>query len=114
MKKSNLWSWVYIPMEAAREKAKEGNLDYFGSLDSKALESIVESTDEDDRTLLHTAVSSGSAELVQFLVGIAPKEMVNHEDDEVIMIITGIRQLGNASAACQSESDAYSKITLMQ
>ncbi|GAX80562.1 hypothetical protein CEUSTIGMA_g7999.t1 [Chlamydomonas eustigma] len=69
-------------MNKAVEAAREGNLALFQSIDG--LESLLSKVDEDGRSLLHTACTSGSLELVKFIVDRSGKKssLANTEDDE--------------------------------
>ena len=70
-------------MERAAEACRAGNLEYMSTVDAKDLERLISRTDEDDRSLLHSAASSGSAPLVDFLISQGASPMVNRQDEEV-------------------------------
>ena len=55
-------------MEKAAEQAREGNLQFFLGLPDQELRRLSGKVDDDGRTLLHSACSSGSLQLVQHLV----------------------------------------------
>ena len=63
------------------EKARRGNLAFFESLDDTELQNLSRDWDDDGRTLLHTACSSGNASLVRLLLGASEAEAVNRVDD---------------------------------
>lgn len=69
-------------MDKAAENARNGDLSFFESLDGAELSRLVKRTDEDGRSLLHAAASSGNLQLVQFLLDKGCREMVNTQDDE--------------------------------
>lgn len=68
-------------MERAAEACRAGNLEYISTV--RDLQRLVERTDEDGRSLLHAAASSGSAPLLDFLVSQGAGPMVNRQDEEV-------------------------------
>jgi ankyrin repeat protein len=70
-------------MERACREAREGNLEYISSISDQELGRLINSTDEDGRTLLHAACSSGSILLFNFLVERGAAKTVNVSDDEV-------------------------------
>jgi 26S proteasome non-ATPase regulatory subunit 10 len=55
-------------MERAAEAAREGDLHFFRGMSPDDLRRMCCKKDEDGRTLLHSAVTSGSLGLVQFLI----------------------------------------------
>jgi 26S proteasome non-ATPase regulatory subunit 10 len=69
-------------MDKAAEKARTGDLSFFETLDGAELSRLVKRTDEDGRSLLHSAATSGNLQLVQFLLDNGCREMVNTQDDE--------------------------------
>ncbi len=69
-------------MDKASEKARDGELSYFETLDGAELSRLVKRTDDDGRSLLHAAASSGNLQLVQLLFDKGGHEMVNIQDDE--------------------------------
>ena len=71
-------------MERAAEACREGNLEYISTVDAGDLQRLISRTDEDGRSLLHAAASSGSAPLLDFLVERGGSPMVNKQDDEVL------------------------------
>lgn len=70
-------------MDKAAERARQGDLSYFESLGTAELERLSTRKDEDGRSLLHTAASSGSLELVELIAGHGGRALVNDKDDEV-------------------------------
>lgn len=70
-------------MERAAEEARAGNLAYISSLPAEDLARLLQRVDEDGRTLLHAACTSGSLNLVQFLLERGAASAVNQLDEEV-------------------------------
>lgn len=70
-------------MERASEACRDGNLEFISTLADRDLHSLITRTDEDGRSLLHAAASSGSAPLLDFLVERGAGPMVHKQDDEV-------------------------------
>lgn len=70
-------------MERAAEEARAGNLAYISSLPAEDLSRLLQRVDEDGRTLLHAACTSGSLHLVQFLLERGAASAVNQLDEEV-------------------------------
>lgn len=70
-------------MERAAEACREGNLEYISTVDASDLQRLILRTDEDGRSLLHAAASSGSTPLLDFLVERGASPVVNKQDDEV-------------------------------
>jgi 26S proteasome non-ATPase regulatory subunit 10 len=69
-------------MEKAADRAREGDLQHFATMDPAELSRLVKRTDEDGRSLLHAAAASGSIELVQFLLDQGCREHIDSQDDE--------------------------------
>ena len=74
-------------MEKAADRARQGDLSYFESLASDELGRLVKRRDEDQRTLLHAAASSGSLPLVQLIADRGGREDVDAQDDEVGSVV---------------------------
>lgn len=70
-------------MEKAAEEARDGNIAYFQGLDVDRLELYINQLDEDGRSLLHAAASSGKVELVDFLAERGAAQFINVGDEEV-------------------------------
>ena len=68
-------------MEPAAEAAREGNLQYFQTLDVDELAALCRKRDEDRRSLLHSATASGNLELVQHLAERSPPDTVSGADE---------------------------------
>ena len=68
-------------MEAAVEAARRGDAIYF-ALSADQLAAVVNSRDDDHRSLLHTAAAAGSLQTVQFLAEHGAKALVNDADEE--------------------------------
>ena len=64
-------------------KARAGDLPFFEALDRRALEAASGLKDEDERSLLHAASSSGNLSLVQMIAEAGGKKLVDDMDDEV-------------------------------
>lgn len=74
-------------MERAAEAAREGNLQYLSSLTAEELGRLVGKQDEDGRTLLHGASTSGNTQLVQFLLDHGAGGAVNATDEDVSVLL---------------------------
>ncbi len=71
-------------MQSVAEACRKGDLEAIKTLDQQGnLQSLISSTDEDGRTLLHSAASSGNLQLLDFLVQKGAGQSVNTADDEV-------------------------------
>lgn len=71
-------------MDRAAEEARAGNLQYFHGLPADQLAPLVRSTDDDGRSLFHSACASGSLPLVQFLLDHgAAGQQAKQADEEV-------------------------------
>ena len=70
-------------MDKACEEARNGNMEYITSVAEPDLARLVDNRDEDGRSLLHAAASSGSAALVNFLIEKGAAPSVKQADDEV-------------------------------
>ena len=69
-------------MERAAEACRLGNLEYISTLGDD-LQRLIDRVDEDGRSLLHSAASSGCAPLLDFLAEEGAGPMVNRQDEEV-------------------------------
>ncbi|KAG2425713.1 hypothetical protein HXX76_013555 [Chlamydomonas incerta] len=69
-------------MDKAAEKAREGDLAYFETLSPEELTRLCKRKDEDQRSLLHNAVTSGNLELCQLLVTRGGSAAVVDDQDE--------------------------------
>lgn len=69
-------------MEKAGQHAREGDLQYISSLPEDELARLCRRKDEDGRSLLHSASSSGNLELVQLIAGRGGKDMLHDSDEE--------------------------------
>ncbi len=69
------------PVNQAAEHARNGDLAWFQA--NPAAARHVSAHDEDGRTLLHHASSTGNAELVSLLLANGGDAAVNVQDDEV-------------------------------
>mmetsp|Transcript_21957 Transcript_21957/g.39144 ORF Transcript_21957/g.39144 Transcript_21957/m.39144 type:complete len:231 (-) Transcript_21957:251-943(-) len=69
-------------MEKYAERAREGDLEFFTSMNEEALRKILKRTDEDGRTLFHSACLSNRLDLVEFLFQREPTLNVNNKDEE--------------------------------
>ena len=70
-------------MQVAADAAREGNITHFHGLPEDELQRLVKKTDEDGRSLLHTAAGAGHLNIVQFLLDNGAQGMVNKQDEEV-------------------------------
>ena len=71
-------------MQRAAELCRQGDIDAVRTLDQQGqLQSMMQKTDEDGRTLLHGAAASGNLALVDLLVQRGAAQSVNAADDEV-------------------------------
>lgn len=70
-------------MEQAAAACREGNLAYISGLTAENLTQLVARTDEDGRTLLHSACTGGSLPLVEHLIQAGAGTAVNSADEEV-------------------------------
>ena len=71
-------------MQSAAEACRKGDLEAIETLDQQGnLQNLISSTDEDERTLLHSAAASGTLQLLDFLVQKGAGQSVNAADDEV-------------------------------
>lgn len=68
-------------MEAVFENARKGHVEFFTT--QETLQQYIISVDEDQRSLLHNAVTSGKPELVQYLLQHGAAPTVNAQDEEV-------------------------------
>ena len=84
-------------MQNAAEACRKGDLDAIATLDQQGnLQSLILSTDEDGRTLLHSAAASGNLRLLDFLVQKGAGQSVNTADDEV----SSQHEAGRACTPC--------------
>lgn len=72
---------------APLQEAREGNLEYISSISSPEMQRLIKGRDEDGRSLLHSAVSGGSAALVDYLIQNGAAGDVNSADDEVQPVV---------------------------
>lgn len=71
-----------MEMERAAEAAREGDIAYFQSLPAEKVTTLCYKKDEDGRSLLHTACTSGSVELVGILLERSKASSINDQDDD--------------------------------
>ena len=83
-------------MERAAEACRLGDLMYISTVDASDLQRLLGRTDEDGRSLLHAAASSGSAPLLDFLVSQGAAQMVNRQDEEVCADQRHVRVINGA------------------
>lgn len=82
---------------APLQEAREGNLEYISSISSPEMQRLIKGRDEDGRSLLHSAVSGGSAALVDYLIQNGAAGDVNSADDEVQPVVV-LSALGRCCA----------------
>lgn len=78
-------------MENVFENARKGDVDFFNTPESRTqLKQWIVSIDEDQRSLLHNAVTSGSFELVHYLLQHGALSTIDAQDEEVAFLATKI------------------------
>lgn len=71
-------------MEKAAEAAREGNLHFFQGLDPADLQRMCKKTDEDGRSLLHSAAAGGNLPVLNFILEHdGASSNVNRKDEDV-------------------------------
>lgn len=70
-------------MDKAADHARQGDLDYFRQLPAEELSRLCKRRDEDGRSLLQSAASSGCVALCELVVEAGGAGAVNDGDEEV-------------------------------
>ncbi len=85
-----------MTIQEAAEQARQGNVTYFQQLPEQDLQRLISATDDDERSLLHNAVSGANMELVQYLLSLGAVNAVNQADEEGWTPIHTATSSGNA------------------
>jgi len=70
-------------MDTIFQSARQADIEFFTAMTDDELKQYFIATDEDQRTLLHNAVTSGNSELVEYFLNNGAKNTINASDEEV-------------------------------